>query len=235
MSYTTYVTDIVLADIIGFSKLSTERQFLVACAITGSLRKLLGILSAGTLQKESELVVGFVSTGDGFYVILHPAVSGYGIFLALSLRSSLLLENRNLGDLYEGVRIGAHFGEAAPFEDVCGKANFVGDGMNTCARLLGAKVTESPTIGIPIDENYVAVSAAAYEQFLQLFPQCPQMREFLSAISFAKSEPFRITDKHADEHQAMFVECNRLVAVNPPRPADIDERIRSIGRTSRST
>lgn len=225
VKYTTYVTDIVLADIVGFSKLPTESQLAVANVITAGLRKVAGLLSAGSFRAESELIVGFVPTGDGFYVVLHPEVAGYGIFLAMSLRSSMLLDNQKMGNLHAGIRIGVHLGEAASFEDVCGKTNFVGDGMNECARLLGAKRAESPTPGIPPDENYVVASTAALEQFHLLFPGTPEMAEFLSAIKFSTSTEFPITDKHGRTHAARFVECSRHVAVNPPHPDDIEERL----------
>lgn len=220
-----YVTDILLFDIVGFSKLSNDDQFITASIITEKLKETTGILMSQTFLERHEVVLGFIPTGDGFYVILQPEFAGYGVFLAISVRSSILLASKQMDNLFTGVKSAVHLGYAILFTDITGNENYVGDGLNDCARLLCASVEKSPTEGIPTDENYIIVSTSAYDQFEKVYPQSDQILSFFNAIDFGKSDRFSIVDKHGKEHHAYFIECSRHVAIKPPPPPDLNRRM----------
>ncbi|MGA2678521.1 MAG: hypothetical protein ABSF37_04360 [Sedimentisphaerales bacterium] len=226
-----YRTDILLLDVVGFSKLPNDKQLATAIVITKELKETIGLLTRLTFVQKDEVVLGFIPTGDGFYVILHPAFAGYGIFLAISLRSSLLLAAKRAKNLFSGIKTAVHLGDAFPFEDITGKTNFVGDGLNDCARILNAKADQCPAPKIPEDDNYVVISESAYNQFEITYPVSEDNKiskdnkVFLNTIGFKKSDFFKITDKHKKVHVACFIECSRHVAIQPPPPPDIKERM----------
>ncbi|MHC4535900.1 MAG: hypothetical protein ACYS6K_18275, partial [Planctomycetota bacterium] len=86
-SIKSFDTEVVLIDIEKFSLMSALDQVKAAVVANGELEQFLGISPGQSALKLEEVVVGFVPTGDGFYVILHPQLIGYGVVLALSLRS----------------------------------------------------------------------------------------------------------------------------------------------------
>ncbi len=221
-------TDILLVDVIGFSKLSTEDQFKTVYLLSAEIKNLLKIMLGQAFRKEQEVILGFVPTGDGFYLLLHPAIAGYGVLLALSLRTCILHVQKRSNSLFAGIRVAVHLGEAVPFTDIAGHPNFVGDGMNVCARLLGANERQSPTHGLPVDTNFVIASSAALEYFEHTFISSDTRRSFLDVIKYSKSEMFSITDKHDIEHQAHFVEASRHAAINPPWPDNLHERLEQL-------
>jgi hypothetical protein len=84
MEIKTYATDIVLADINGYSNLTTELQFAAAFYITSQLMAGVNFVLGKANRQPHEIFLGFIPTGDGFYVLLQPPLAGYGIFLASS-------------------------------------------------------------------------------------------------------------------------------------------------------
>lgn len=50
-------------------------------------------------------------------------------------------------------------------------------------------------------------------------------RSFLDVIKYSKAEIFCATDKHGIQHQAHFIEASRVVAINPPWPENLHERL----------
>lgn len=225
MQVVCYKTDILLMDVVGFSCLPNEKQLATAMVITEKLKETIGLLVNQALLDQPEVVLGFVPTGDGFYVILQPEFAGYGVFLAASLRSSLLLASKKSGVLFAGIRTAVHLGDALPFVDITTKRNFVGHGLNECAQFLEATPQQSPTEGIPEDSNYLIVSEPAWAWFGKAYPASEQMEEFFGTIKFRWSESFMVVGKHGREHEVRFVECSRHMAIKPPAPADIDQRV----------
>lgn len=128
-------TDILLLDVVGFSKLPDSAQFLCIQTLQSLTKQHLAILGE-RLPRDADLVIGFIPTGDGFYFILHPGVAGYGPLLALTLRNAFHVSKESIQGLHEGVRVAVHFGMAIPFYDICRHLNFVGSGLNDTARLL---------------------------------------------------------------------------------------------------
>ena len=227
-----YVTDILLVDIVGFSTLSTKDQYKTAIVMTQNLKETVSILTGQSFREEREVILGFIPTGDGFYVLLHPEMAGYGLFLGLSLRSSILLASKRAGNLFKGVRVSVHLGETVPFRDITGQENYIGDGLNDAARLLKAQTSQSPDVGIPTDDNFIIISEEAYAQFEKAYPATLQMKQFLQTIQYKRGNLFEIIDKHGKTHRACFVECSRFVAVKPLPPPDLHERLKRIAENS---
>lgn len=225
-TYPVYVTDILLLDIVGFSKLTGEQQYATVQILTKTAKQNIRLSATLSFRALNEVVRGFIPTGDGFYVILQPELAGYGVLLAASLRSGLLLAARRAQNLFQGVRIAVHLGAAVPFQDLTDRENFVGPGLNDCARLFGAQLSMSPTESIPEDENFIVISEEAYDYFRRTLGADRAMKQFLNTIKFRVSDGFEITDKHGKVHRARFAEASRVVAINPPRPADFEERRR---------
>ena len=65
-------TDIILADIVGFSELNDYDQHRVAREFTSELERTVDVLAWGGHRETTELILAFVPTGDGFYVLLQP-------------------------------------------------------------------------------------------------------------------------------------------------------------------
>src|SRR5205085_11119302 len=114
---------------------------------------------------------GFISTGDGFYVILNPDMQGHGVLLGLSLRNYLLWMSSNMNDLYRGVRVAINHGEVLPFIDMNGCKNYVGDGLNDCSLLLEAHKGDGKEFVNDFcgDLNYVVASESAYSVFVKMY------------------------------------------------------------------
>ncbi len=166
------------------------------------------------------MIAGAIPNGDGCYLILNKRIAGYGPIFALFLRNFLLANNRVLDNLFSGVRTSVHCGEIIPVTFL-ETANFVGDGLNVCARLLTRTVQTRARHFYDGDENIVAVSEAAWEAFRALFPpERADVQQYLSKINFSHSRPYSIRDKHDKQpaHRVRFIDCARLIGSAPPRP-----------------
>lgn len=218
-------TDIILADIVGFSELSDHDQQTVAQTFTGELQRTADVLAWGGHRETTELILAFVPTGDGFYVLLQPLLLGYGLFFAASLRSALLVANERAGGVSTGVRLAVHCGDVHPFHDITGRLNFVGEAMNRCARLLAASPADSPDADVPDDDSYIIASPDAIASYEMAYPKSDSLDEFLALVRFRMSAEFIVVDKHGKTHRGRFVELSRHIALNPPPPADLARRL----------
>jgi len=212
-------TEIVLVDIIGFSKLTSEEQANTAVLINGDLEFHLQIVSGQTTWTIDEMIMGFVSTGDGFYVVLQPHLIGYGIILAMSLRTSLLNASERNKNLFAGVRVACHYGELNIFQDFSGKTNYVGPVMNECARIVNIKDEELPE-NFCLDKNIVAASVRSLKEFCKLYSW-----EYFKERGVTRSQKVIVTDKHNEQHEAVLIESPRRLAFNPPKPIDYLSRL----------
>jgi hypothetical protein len=217
-------TEVVLVDIVGFSKLTSKDQVITAVIINGELEKILKLSFALSNLKLNEIVAGFVPTGDGFYVILQPSIIGYGLSLAISLRSSLLNASERGGDLYKGVRVASNFDEVFQFRDITGKDNYVGPAMNNCARLLSVEPSTAPA-GFLEDDNFIIASEFSLDAHDKLYSSEEAKKYFSSALGLKRSSVITITDKHGFEHNGCFVECSKRVVINPPKSKDYKARV----------
>ncbi|MEA2073378.1 MAG: hypothetical protein U9O86_07300, partial [Campylobacterota bacterium] len=72
------ITDIVLIDIINFSQLTSKQQLEIVNFLTKSFKKMIEKMLINSNMPLSKFIIGFVSTGDGFYCILNPRLKGFG-------------------------------------------------------------------------------------------------------------------------------------------------------------
>ncbi|MEG3639227.1 hypothetical protein [Magnetococcus sp. PR-3] len=200
-------TDILLIDIVGFSLLSDDEQFLTVNLLNDGIDESLHFIGIpDVLDDAMEVVRGMVPTGDGCYVILNPKLSGYAPILALGLRNILLYKSRQAGGLFSGVRVSAHTGVVIPFKDATGKENFIGSGMNNCARIQSIPdFLKSEAASFAGDENWVNVSTACWTRFNQKFDHSQ-----LNNNGFRFSEQFQFKDKHGISHACLFIDLSRV-------------------------
>jgi hypothetical protein len=211
--HVTILTDILLLDIVGYSKLPDSVQYHCIQIIQDLSKQHLEILGR-RLPKDMKLVIGFIPTGDGFYFILNPAVAGYGPLLALALRNAFHVSKESIRNFYEGVRVAAHSGTAIPFRDINRQMNFVGSGLNDAARLLSPnEKTVAEAVAFAADKSFVVASGIAMKHFFEAYGQ---QHEWLRSFAFRHSGPNRFRDKHEKEHTLHFIESDRKVAILAP-------------------
>ncbi len=226
------ITDIVLIDVVEFSRLSDEDQMKTVLVMNHEIVSVIGLLCGQTLRDPAEAVLGLIPTGDGTYVILHPGIGGYGPLFAVSIRNCLLMASQNAGGLFKGVRVAAHLGSAMPYYDLTGRTNFVGSGLNNAARLLQLPDDiKKEAEGFSGDKNFVVVSRDCWRHFEKAFA-LKRQRKFYNAMKFRWSNLRSTPDKHprTRKHRFRFVESSRHVVVNPPRPSDIQARMKQFAQ-----
>jgi len=204
---TCYEADIILIDIIGFSKLESVEQHELITSFTENYKQMIQSVIAESKIKFEDLIGGFISTGDGFYSILAPSLKGYGVIFALSLKSfsDVALKKHTY---FKGVRIAVHTGEVHPFHDILGHMNFVGDALNECARYLDQK---------RFDISHVVVSDTAFESFRLFLDKFPKYAEVLRDHGFRSGNAFEFEDKHHYIYVGYVVWIRKNGIINPPK------------------
>ncbi|CAI6159735.1 MAG: hypothetical protein SPLUMA2_SPLUMAMAG2_00851 [uncultured Sulfurimonas sp.] len=199
-------TDIVLINIINFSQLTSAQQLEIVVFLTKSFKKMVQKMLANSNTPLSKFIIGYVSTGDGFYCILNPRLKGFGPILGLSFNhfSEHISKKYNY---FEGIRIAAHTGEVNEFEDILGSKNFIGDGLNDCARYLEIK---SFTI------STVMVSDAAYENLKKFLTLHKDFNVLLAKRELKQSTVQHFKDKYGYEKQGCLIWLRKSGIINPP-------------------
>ncbi|SFV69256.1 hypothetical protein MNB_SM-4-813 [hydrothermal vent metagenome] len=199
-------TDIVLIDIINFSQLTSAQQLEIVVFLTKSFQKMIKKMLVNSNTPLSKFIIGYVSTGDGFYCILNPRLKGFGPILGLSFNhfSEHISKKYNY---FEGIRIAAHTGEVNEFEDILGSKNFIGDGLNDCARYLEIKSFAIST---------VMVSDAAYENLKKFLTLHKDFNALLTKRELKKSTVQHFKDKHGYEKQGCLIWLRKSGIINPP-------------------
>jgi hypothetical protein len=215
-------TEMVLVDIVGFSKLDAEDQYRTALLINVELEKMASVsASLGAMQMD-ELFLGFVPTGDGFYVVLNPSQTGYGVLFGSSLRTALLRSAQRNRNPYSGVRVSTHFGRLYGFFDITGRRNFVGPAMNECARMIHISADRAPK-GFLTDSNFVFSSRTSIIAFQHKFKDSEHLRQ----MGYRRSDWMIYTDKHEIAHEGAFVEISRDFDWMPLEPEDYEQRVQA--------
>jgi len=199
-------TDIVLIDIINFSQLTSAKQLEIVNFLTQSYKKIIEKMLHNSGAPLSKFVLGFVPTGDGFYCILHPRIKGFGTILGMSFNH--LSEQISKKYLYfNGVRIAVHTGEVNEFRDILDHKNYIGHGMNDCARYLEIKDYTIST---------VMVSDIAYENFKNFLLVYPDYNTLLHQREFKHSKLYEFHDKHGNTKRGFLVWLRKSGIINPP-------------------
>lgn len=199
-------TDIILIDVISFSKLTSQQQLEIITFLTKSYTKMIETMlinSELTLQK---MVLGFISTGDGFYCILNPRLKGFGTILGLSFNhfSEFIAEKY---PYFRGIRVAVHTGQVYQFTDILGNTNYVGDGLNDCARYLEIKDYTIST---------VVISEEAYDSFEKFLKLYPDFYALLVEHQFKRSRGYHFYDKHNNKKTGYLVWLRKGGIINPP-------------------
>jgi len=202
-----FITDIVLIDIINFSKLHREEQLEIITFLTKSYKKVIEkILLHSNISLET-LIRGFIPTGDGFFCILNPKYKGYGTILGLSFNHFSEQISKKY-PYFQGVRIAVHTGELTPFTDILEHENFIGDGLNDCARYLELKDFAIAT---------VMVSESAYESFKKFLLIKKEYQKLLHEREFKRSNPYTFEDKHGKIKKGYLVWLRKSGIITPPK------------------
>lgn len=201
-----YTTDIVLIDIISFSELSAVQQLELIQYLTQSYSRMMEKLLSNSDMRLSQMVLGFISTGDGFYCILNPKMKGFGTILGLSFNhlSELISEKFSY---FKGIRIAVHTGHVYEFTDILGHQNYIGDGLNHCARFLEHKDYTIST---------VFISTTAYETFNSFLERHPDFEALLLEQQFKRSRLQTFRDKHDNSWAGYLVWLRKGSVINPP-------------------
>jgi len=203
---TAIITDIVLIDIIKFSQLSSSQQLELVVFLTKSFTKMIDKMLKNSNSPLEKFIIGFVSTGDGFYCILNPRLKGFGAILGLSF-SHFAEHISSKFKYFEGIRIAVHTGEVNEFQDIEGNLNFIGDGLNDCARFLEIK-------GFTI--STVMVSSSAYENLNKFLNLHQDFKILLKKHGLKKSSVHSFKDKHGNEKKGCLIWLTESGIINPP-------------------
>jgi len=201
-----YNTDIVLVDIISFTKLSAAQQLELIEYMTQSFTRMLEKLLSNSDMKLSQMVLGFISTGDGFFCILNPRMKGFGTILGLSFNHFSELISQKL-PYFKGIRIAVHTGRVYEFVDILGHTNYIGDGLNHCSRYLEHKDYTISTVFISKD------AYSSFKKFLDLYPD---FEALLLEQEFKRSGLQKFKDKHENIWAGYLVWLRKGSVINPP-------------------
>jgi hypothetical protein len=216
-------TDVILLDIIEYTLQPNAKQYQALYYLNRIIGTITNLLDMRSMLHEERVIRGAIPNGDGCFFVLNPRIAGYGPLLALFLRNFLLFNNRYLDNLFNGVRTSVHHGPVIPIEFL-GTENFVGEGLNVCARLQVRPVQTRASDFYDGSGNYVVVSAQAWEAFQEMFPaERSDVQAYLQKIDFSHSREFSIKDKHKQlpDYRARFIDCAKLIGSAPPRPKSL--------------
>ena len=199
-------TDIVLIDIINFSKLTSAQQLEIITFLTKSFNKMIDKMLSNSNMTLSTLILNYISTGDGFFCILNPNLKGYGSILGLSFNHFSDHISKKY-PYFEGIKVAVHTGEVNEFIDILGNKNFIGDGLNDCARYLEIKNYTVST---------VIVSDSAFENLKQFLEWNKDFSTLLSQREFKRSAMYTFHDKHGGEKRGCLIWLRKAGIINPP-------------------
>jgi len=202
-----FITDIVLIDIINFSKLHPEQQLEIISFLTRSYQRVIEKMLVHSQIALETFVRGFIPTGDGFFCILNPKYKGYGVLLGMSFNHFSEQISKKY-PYFQGVRIAVHTGELTPFIDILNHENFIGDGLNDCARFLEFKDFSIAT---------VMVSESAYESFKKFLLVKKEYQKLLEEREFKRSNAYIFQDKHANTKKGYLVWLRKSGIITPPK------------------
>lgn len=190
-------TDILLIDIVGFSKLGNRKQYELISTFNTLYKKTIKLISGG-----KPMVLDFIPTGDGFYILLEPEYKGDGLPFSLSLKNMARKFKRDI-PFFEGIRIAVHSGYLIKLDDIRGNPNYLGDGLNQCARYLNIRV---PAEHEYYDEGgFTIVSESHYSTFNKKYKEDRNFIKTLQVLGFKRSQKMEIKDKHGFTHSGFLV------------------------------
>ena len=201
-------TDIVLIDIIDFSRLGMEEQLEIISYLSLTYKKMIQKMVKISGIPMEKMLLGIIPTGDGFYCILHPSLKGFGPILGLSfIHFSDLIAKEY--PYFRGIRVAVHTGKVHRFEDILGHENFVGDGLNECARYIEIKNLIIST---------VIISDRAYEVLQEFLLMHGDFHTLLEKCEFRHSSLNTFEDKHKVTRNGYLIWMRKGGIIPPPKP-----------------
>ena len=200
------IADIVLVDIIDFSLLDIHEQLEVINYLTRSYSKMIEQMLISSGLELKDFILGFIPTGDGFYCILNPKIIGYGALLALSF-SHLSEYIAKKFSYFKGLKIAVHTGQIYEFRDILGHKNYIGDGLNDCARYLETKNYTVST---------VMISDVAYEYLKKFLNTYKDFDLLLMQREFKHSSEHIFKDKHGNSKMGYLIWLRKTGIINLP-------------------
>lgn len=205
-------TDIVLIDIIDFSRLGMDEQLEIISYLSLSYKKMIQKMLKNSGIPMNKMLQGIIPTGDGFYCILHPSLRGFGPILGLSfIHFSDFIAKEY--PYFRGIRVAVHTGKVHRFEDILGNENFVGDGLNECARYVEIKNLIIST---------VIISDTAYASLNEFLHRYPDFEELLQKCEFRHSSMHSFQDKHHIDRHGYLIWMRKGGIIPPPKPEGMD-------------
>ena len=109
---------------------------------------------------------------------------------------------------FKGIRIAVHTGRVYEFIDILGHPNYIGDGLNHCARYLEHKDYTISTV-------FISTTAyASFKTFLVLFPD---FEALLLEQEFKRSGLQKFKDKHDNIWAGYLVWLRKGSLISPPK------------------
>lgn len=200
-------TDIVLIDIIDFSRLSMSEQLEIISYLSLTYKKMIRKMLKSSGISMEKMLQQIIPTGDGFYCILHPDLRGFGPILGLSfIHFSDYIAKEY--PYFRGIRVAVHTGKVHRFKDILGNDNYVGDGLNECARYIEIKNLIIST---------VIISDKAYESLTEFLHLHPDFHALLKKCEFRHSSLHTFSDKHNIERHGYLIWMRKGAIIPPPK------------------
>ena len=199
-------TDIILIDIVGFSLHTSLEQLDIITYLTKSYIKMLQTLLKNSQLSYQTMIEGIVPTGDGFYCIINPNLKGYGVILGLNF----LYFSEHMMHKYKkfkGIKVAVHTGEIYPFKDMLNNTNYIGDGLNDCARFIQQKNANNSAI---------VCSENAFETFENFLAKHEDIAQLMVKRELKRSSLHQFEDKHGKIKAAYLVWLRNSGIINPP-------------------
>jgi hypothetical protein len=170
----TIMCGVFFLDIVGYSKRSVAGQI--------SLKERFNSYLSAAIRDVplSDRII--LDTGDGAAINFMGDIED-ALKAALSMRSSMLLEDPNLQPSLL-VRMGINLGPVRLIRDINGQPNIVGDGINVAQRIMGFA-----------DASQILVSRSYFDAVSRLSPQYAGMFHYRGSR----------TDKHVREHEVYAI------------------------------
>lgn len=207
--------DIILIDIISFSKLSNQKQLELLTNFNQLYKKAIRLVSGG-----EKMIEAFISTGDGFYILVKHQYRGSGLLLAISLKNMAEKFKREI-PFFCGIRVAVHTGYLIPFSDVSGQTNYLGNGLNSCSRYADIRIDKKHPF---YDNGYLIASEAALKTFNAYYKINDHLGDTLNYLGFEFSDKITITDKHGFHHHGYFVKTEKYDIIILNKKLDEDKK-----------
>ncbi len=108
---------------------------------------------------------------------------------------------------FSGIKVAVHTGEVYPFTDILGHTNYIGDGLNDCARYLQLKNVTAEALITSVD---------AFEAFVKFLSLHQDFEELMEQRELKRSSLHEFEDKHGKIKSAYLVWLRHSGIINPP-------------------